>query len=111
MKIKVGLIRCQQTEDYCPADTCLKYATEGKGGFEDTGSVEVMGVITCGGCPGKKAIKRAEMMKERGAEKIVFASCIHRGTPGDVGYPCPFGKRMQKLIEEKVGLEIIEWTH
>ncbi|GAB6138247.1 CGGC domain-containing protein [Halanaerobaculum tunisiense] len=111
MSIKVGLIRCQQTEEYCPATTCLSFAKEGKGGFEELGPVDIVGVITCGGCPGKKAIKRAAMLKERGAEKIVLASCILRGTPSDIDYPCPFGKRMQDLIEEKTGLEVIEWTH
>jgi predicted metal-binding protein len=60
---------------------------------------------------GQKAIKRAEMMKERGAEKIVFTSCIKRGAPSDIGYPCPFRAKMQKLIEEKVDIEVIGWTH
>lgn len=111
MAIKVGIIRCLQTEDFCPASTCLANAKTGEGGYAETGPVEVIGVNTCGGCPGKKAISRAREMKRRGADKIVLASCILKGTPGDIGYSCPFGSKMKKLIEEKVGIEVIGWTH
>ncbi|SJZ84231.1 CGGC domain-containing protein [Selenihalanaerobacter shriftii] len=111
MTIKAGLIRCQQTEDYCPATTCFTNAREGKGGLEETGPVEIIALNTCGGCSGKKAISRAMTMKERGAEIIIFASCILRGTPGYIDYKCPFGKKLKKLVEEKTSLEVIEWTH
>jgi hypothetical protein len=28
-------------------------------------------------------------LKKRGAERIVFASCITKGTPSYLEYPCP----------------------
>ena len=65
--MKVGIIRCQQTEIYCPATTCLLNATKGEGGFSESGSVEVIGVNSCGGCPGKQVYARAMEMKKRGA--------------------------------------------
>lgn len=56
--------------------------------FEDiTDDVTLVGVNTCGGCPGKNAVTRAAEMVKRGADTIVFASCIFRGTP--IGFPCP----------------------
>lgn len=64
-RTKVGLIRCLQTEEYCP---------------------------------GKNAISRAAELKERGAEKIVLASCILRGAPGNIDYVCPFGRKMKKRL-------------
>ena len=80
--MKVGIIRCQQTEIYCPATTCLLNATKGEGGFSESGPVEVIGVNSCGGCPGKQVYVRAIDMKKRGAEKIVLASCIFKGALG-----------------------------
>jgi len=109
--MKVGIIRCMQTEDYCPATTCLVNAAGGQGGYAEVGPVEVIGVNTCGGCPGKKAISRAQEMKKRGAESIVLASCILKGTPASISFPCPFGMKIKKLIEEKTGLPVIDWTH
>ena len=52
--MKVGLIRCMQTEDMCPATTDLKVAKEKKGAFQNAeGEIEVIGINSCGGCPGK----------------------------------------------------------
>ena len=51
------------------------------------------------------------MMVERGAEIIVFASCISRGNP--IGFPCPHFEQMRAAIIKAVGpeIEIIEYTY
>jgi predicted metal-binding protein len=109
--MKVGIIRCQQTEDMCPGNTDFKVAALGKKAFEEFGPVEVIGFLTCGGCPGKKAVTRAQLMVDRGAEAIVFASCISRGNP--IGFSCPHYEQMRKSIVNKVGeeIKIIDYTH
>ncbi len=109
--MKVGIIRCMQTEDMCPGTTDFRCAATGKGVFSETGPVEIIGFVSCGGCPGKKAVTRAKMLVERGAEAIVFASCIGRGTP--IGMPCPLFSVMKKVISEKVGpdIKLLEYTH
>jgi predicted metal-binding protein len=109
--MKVGIIRCQQTEIYCPATTCLLNAAHGEGGFSEIGSVEVIGINNCGGCPGKQIYSRAMDMKERGAERIVLASCITRGAPSYLEYPCPFAERLKRIVKEKVKVDTIDWTH
>jgi len=49
-----------QTEDYCPATICIKVADKKKAAFAGTeGDIELVGVNSCGGCPGKKAALRA----------------------------------------------------
>jgi len=108
---KVGIIRCQQTEDVCPGTTDFKVASEGKLGFEKTGPVEIVGFTTCGGCPGKRAVFRAKIMVDRGAEAIAFASCISKGTP--IGFACPHYAALRDAVIRKVGnhVEIIESTH
>jgi predicted metal-binding protein len=110
--MKVGLIRCMQTEDMCPGNTDFKVMKEKKLAFEGVeGEIEIIGFISCGGCPGKKAVTRAAEMVKRGADTIVLASCITRGNP--VGYPCPHAEQMMEAIKKKVGedIKIIDYTH
>ncbi|MHB9027710.1 MAG: CGGC domain-containing protein [Candidatus Latescibacterota bacterium] len=109
--MRVGIIRCQQTEDMCPGNTDFKVAATGKLAFEETGPAEVVGFVSCGGCPGKRAVARAKLMVDRGAEAIAFASCISRGNP--IGFPCPHFATMREAIIRKIGPEVkvIDWTH
>jgi len=108
---KVGIIRRQQTEDMCPGSTDFKVAKDGKLAFEQTGPVEIVGFISCGGCPGKKAVTRAKMMVERGAQIIAFASCIKNGNP--IGFPCPHSAKMIEAVTKKLEteIELLDWTH
>ncbi|MDF2822418.1 MAG: hypothetical protein K0R15_2866 [Clostridiales bacterium] len=110
--MKVGLIRCMQTEDMCPATTCFKVMNTKKLAFVGIEEeIEVIGVNTCGGCPGKKAVTRAAEMVKRGADTIVLASCITRGNP--IGFACPHAEQMKAAIEKKVGesINMIDYTH
>ncbi len=108
---KIGIIRCRQTEDMCPGNTDFKVAREGRAAFEKTGPVEIIGFVSCGGCPGKRAVPRAKLLVDRGAEVITFASCISKGNP--IGFPCPHFAEMKAAIIRKIGsdIEIIEYTH
>lgn len=109
--MKVGIIRCRQTEDMCPGSGCFKAAKENMGAFHGMEAVEVVGFVCCGGCPGKRAVMRAKQMVERGAEVIVQSSCISKGTP--IGFPCPFAEEMREAISRKVGetIEVLTYSH
>ncbi|OHB54824.1 MAG: CGGC domain-containing protein [Planctomycetes bacterium GWF2_50_10] len=109
--LKVGFIRCQQTEDLCPGTMDLIIAREGKGVFEECGPVEVVGFVSCGGCPGKRVIARAKMLVERGADAIAFASCIAKGTP--IGFPCPHWNQMREAVIKKLDsrVRLFDWSH
>lgn len=110
--MKVGLIRCLQTEDMCPATTCFKVMKTKKLAFEGIEEdIEVVGVNTCGGCPGKKAATRALEMVRRGADTIVLASCITKGNP--IGFACPHAEQMKAAIIRNIGEDIliIDYTH
>jgi predicted metal-binding protein len=101
-----------QTEDMCPATTCFKVMNMKKMAFKEIDEdIEVVGVNTCGGCPGKKAVTRAEEMVKRGADTIVLASCITKGNP--IGFACPHAEQMKAAIEKKIGksIKIIDYTH
>ena len=110
--MKVGIIRCMQTEDFCPGTTDFRMIREKKGAFEGVEEdIEIIGFINCGGCPGKKAVLRARELVNRGADSIAFASCIQKGTP--IVYACPFAKRMKDVIQNDLGdgIRLIDYTH
>ena len=110
--MKVGIIRCMQTEDFCPGTTDFRMIREKKGAFEGVEEdIEIIGFINCGGCPGKKAVLRARELVNRGADSSAFASCIQKGTP--IGYACPFAKRMKDVIQNDLGdgIRLIDYTH
>ncbi|TWI72256.1 putative metal-binding protein [Desulfobotulus alkaliphilus] len=108
---KAGIIRCQQTEDICAGAMDFKVAGQGSLAFEKTGPVDVVGFVSCGGCPGKKAVMRAKMMVDKGAGVIAFASCISKGNPID--FACPHFENMKAAVENKLGsdIEILDHTH
>ena len=62
--MKVGIIRCMQTEDYCPGTTDFRMVREKKGIFEEE-EIEIIGFVSCGGCPAKKAVLRARELVRR----------------------------------------------
>ncbi len=109
--MKIGIIRCMQTEDYCPGTSDFRAMREHTGVFEGAGEIELVGFINCGGCPGKKAVLRVRELLKRGADTIVFASCIQKGTP--IGYPCPFALKMKALVRKEVGenVRFLDYTH
>lgn len=110
---KLGIIRCQQTEDMCPGTKDFITAKEGSGSLAENqiGACEVVGFVSCGGCPGKKAVTRAMMLRDRGAEVIMLTSCITKGTP--IGFPCPNKGLMLKAIKAKLGEDfpVMEYSH
>lgn len=110
--MKVGIIRCMQTEDYCPGTTDFQVIKARKGAFANIEEdIEIVGFISCGGCPGKRAVFRAREFARRGADTVAFASCIQKGTPID--YPCPFAKKMKELSQKDLGakVKILDYTH
>jgi predicted metal-binding protein len=109
--MKVGLIRCMQTEDMCNTTLCLKEFKDKKAAFKDIGDVELVGMNFCGGCPGKKAVARAKEMVKNGAQAIALASCMGGGSP--IGFSCPHFEQIKKTLRDALGDEvtIIEYTH
>jgi len=110
--MKVGIIRCQQTEDICPGTMDFKTVKRQKGAFaEFEEPCELVGFVSCGGCPGKRAVGRAKMLVDCGAKVIALASCIGKGTP--IGFPCPNRDTMVAAIREAVGekIRILDYTH
>jgi predicted metal-binding protein len=68
--------------------------------------LEVVGFITCGGCPGERLERAPAEMKKYGAEEIVLASCFFAGYP-----PCPYVEDFVQYIENYVGLPVVLGSH
>ncbi|MEA4924340.1 MAG: CGGC domain-containing protein [Syntrophomonadaceae bacterium] len=110
--MKLGIIRCAQTEDICPATTDLVFIKRKKGAFAHAdGEIKLVGLVGCGGCPGKRAVMRAAEMVKRGADTIALASCITKGTP--IGFACPNAETMKSALAKKLGpdIKILDYTH
>lgn len=109
--MKVGIIRCMQTEDMCPGSTDFAAIRGSKGVFSEIdGDIELVGFVNCGGCPGKKIPLRAKMLASHGAEAVCLASCIVKGTP--IGYPCPFHDKIMELLKKSLpNVRIFDHTH
>jgi len=110
--MKVGFIRCMQTEDYCPGSGDFRAVKNKTGAFEGIDEeIEVIGFTSCGGCPGKKAAMRARELVKRGADTICFASCIQKGTP--IGYSCPFAGKMKDVIvaDLRDDVRFLDYSH
>ncbi|WP_302815697.1 CGGC domain-containing protein [Bilophila wadsworthia] len=60
--MKVGIIRCQQTEELCPGTGDFAAVEKKSGAFETLGDCTIVGFVSCGGCPGSKAIARAQAL-------------------------------------------------
>jgi predicted metal-binding protein len=96
----------------CPGTTCFKVANNTLQAFENVDEeIEILGFVTCGGCPGKKAIPRAIEAVKRGTDTIAFASCITKGNP--IGFECPHQNQMISAVQNKINekIRIIKYTH
>lgn len=107
---KIGIIRCQQVAEICPGSADFKFAGQGQAAFAEYAPVEVVDLVSCGGCPGKKVVLKARQLVERGAEIIFMGSCIKKGTA--VSYPCPYFEPMKAALQKELGpVPLVDWTH
>lgn len=114
--LKVGIVRCAIVAEFCPASSCIKAIKEREGAFKGL-DVELIGLITCGGCPGKKVSSNVKTLIEKGADIIALSSCMTRGYPvGSNAFVCQNLEDIKKSIEEFLkknapNVRIIDWTH
>lgn len=103
----LGIIICDRYRS-CAAGKCLRALRERKGAFSayDGREVELVGITSCGGCPGGNIEYAPEEMVRNGAE------VIHLATGMVVGYPpCPHLDYFLRFIPEKHGVEVVIGTH
>lgn len=77
--MKVGIIRCMQTEDYCPGSADFKVMREHTGAFGDAeGDIELVGFTNCGGCPGKRRYSGLECLWKEARTRLSLPHAFKR---------------------------------
>jgi predicted metal-binding protein len=105
---KIGIIICNR-EKTCFGGKCFMSIQERAGAFRKYSKnepLEIVGFITCGGCPGERLERAPSEMKKYGAEEIYLASCFLAGYP-----PCPYIGDFIQYIENYVKLPVVVGTH
>lgn len=92
----------------CAGWGCLSAASKRIAYFDEYDEVELVGIDTCGGCPGgkgntNKIVGIGRNMKEHGVEVIHLGSCI-------AGF-CSNKNGFIKALTNEVGIEVKERTH
>ena len=105
--IRLGIIICDRYRA-CAAGKCLRALRQREGAFAAYAGheVELVGLTSCGGCPGGNVEYAPEELKKNGAQ------VVHLATGMVVGYPpCPYLGHFRRFIEQKFGLEVVVGTH
>jgi predicted metal-binding protein len=105
--VRLGIIICDRYRS-CAAGKCLRALRSREGAFSvyEGRDVELVGITTCGGCPGGNVEYAPEEMIRNGA------TVIHLATGFVVGYPpCPHLDHFLRFIPEKHGVAVVVGTH
>jgi len=68
---------------FCPGTACFAAIKNRTGTLSEfTGEdIDIIGIISCGGCPGRDAPRQAKEMIRRGAEVIFTCTCLIKLIP------------------------------
>jgi predicted metal-binding protein len=110
---RIGIITCSNmTQDLaCSSFACLEDSHAGKGTFAryaDKGGAQVVGIISCSGCPTliapEKIVRRVRTLVASGVDAIHFAYCLES--------ICPFKKKYLSVLQaEFPETEFVHGTH
>lgn len=110
---KVGILTCaNSTQDLgCSSVFCLEELNNQRGAFgryAENGGAQLMGIISCAGCPTavapEKIISRVRALAELGAEAIHISSCMMS--------ICPYKNKYEKVLTEAFpDVEVVVGTH
>jgi predicted metal-binding protein len=110
---KILIIGCKRTmDDVCiGCSRCLVAFNRREGFFKtyEGQEAEVMGLLSCGDCPGAGIVPRLAQVKLWNAPLNEKPTKVHLG-PCLVDH-CPHKNEIVAKIKDKAGVEVIEGTH
>lgn len=110
---KVLIIGCKKAmDDVCiGCSRCLVGFNRREGVFEiyEGEDAQVMGLLSCGDCPGAAIVTRLAQVKLWNAPMDEKPTVVHIG-PCIVDH-CPYAETIIKKIKAKSGIKVIEGTH
>ena len=104
---RIGIIICNRYHT-CAGGKCLRAMRNREGAFSlyEGEEIELVGITTCGGCPGGNVEYAPAEMKKNGAEVIHLATGLVVGYP-----PCPRLEFFSHFIPAQFGLDVVIGTH
>jgi predicted metal-binding protein len=104
---KIGIIICHRYHS-CAAGKCLRSMHNREGAFSvyENEEIELVGITTCGGCPGGNVEYAPAEMKKNGVDVIHLATGLVVGYP-----PCPRLNAFCNFIPKKYGIPVVIGTH
>ncbi len=111
---KVGIIRCEINESFCPLTSGLRCAEQGTEGFQYYENAQVVGIFTCH-CPGNNVGELAKILKSKGAEAIHISTCMFASKNGSGwtlvgGGFCEKCDALMETMHQATGLPCIKGT-
>jgi len=106
--VKIGIIICDRYRN-CAGGKCFRAARERAGSFSRypaEAPLEVVGFVSCGGCPGGNVEYAPAEMVRNGAEAIHLATGLVVGYP-----PCPYIEYFREFIPSRYGIPLFVGTH
>jgi predicted metal-binding protein len=106
--VKIGIIICDRYRN-CAGGKCFRAARERAGTFcryPAEAPLEVVGFVSCGGCPGGNVEYAPAEMVRNGAEAIHLATGLVVGYP-----PCPYIQYFREFIPSRYGIPVFVGTH
>ncbi|WP_135611917.1 CGGC domain-containing protein [Methanococcoides sp. AM1] len=109
--VKIGLVRCEMASRSCPGTSCFKAIKNGTGTLEEfkDEDIDIIGMVTCGGCPGRDSIRQIREMIRRGAEVIFLCTCMIKPIPNPP--KCPYAEELAEAIRDMCDVRVIMGTH
>ncbi|QGT99675.1 hypothetical protein SYNTR_1082 [Candidatus Syntrophocurvum alkaliphilum] len=107
-KTRIAVVRCETVSEVCPGTACFKAFNMREQAFKEyENDVEIIGFITCGGCPGRRISRLVNSLKKFGLDAIHLSSCMLL----DGNYPkCPHIDEINEMLKSKE-IRIIKGTH
>ena len=106
--MKIGIIICDRYRS-CAGGKCFRAMRRREGAFAHYSKdepLEVVGFVSCGGCPGGNVEYAPDEMVANGAEAIHLATGLFVGYP-----PCPWKDYFVETIEAKFGIPVVSGSH
>lgn len=110
---KILIVGCQKTmNEICVGcSRCLVAFNRREGAFElyeDT-DAQLIGLLSCGGCPGQGIVMRLAQMKLWNAPVQEMPTTLH--VAPCLGNHCPYAKTIIDKIKTVAGVRVIEGAH
>ena len=110
---KILIIGCKNTmDDVCiGCSRCMVAFNRREGVFAQykDQEIELLGILSCGGCPGSSIVQRLAQLKLWNMPLKELPTKIHVGPC--LSDHCPYADDVVTKIQVKAGIDVIEGTH